>query len=160
MRALRAAAGLTCRRKFSTLGPPALLGLDHAAVGVKDLTRSLTWYSKVLGMEHVLADDPMFNGDIAMAGIRGIPLIALLRLPADEQPLQGSREQRAHFALRTAPADFQSWRERLPDLLRSHRAHEKQSLWLEEQDYGRQRSLFFKDPDDNEIEVTAWFRPP
>eukprot|EP00933_Yihiella_yeosuensis_P043383 TRINITY_DN3815_c0_g2_i1.p1 TRINITY_DN3815_c0_g2~~TRINITY_DN3815_c0_g2_i1.p1 ORF type:complete len:199 (-),score=22.80 TRINITY_DN3815_c0_g2_i1:154-711(-) len=140
--------------------PPEILGLDHAAIGVKDLQKSLLWYKSVLGMDHVLADDPMFNGDIAMAGVSGIPLLALLKLPEDEEVLQGSREQRAHFALRTSPEAFALWREQLPELLRAHRIHEKQSLSIQEDDYGRQRSLFFQDPDTNEIEVTAWFRSP
>ena len=137
--------------------PPILLGLDHAAVGVKDLTRSLKWYNGVLGMRHLFVDDPMFNGPIAMLGVNDVPLLALLRLPEGEQPLRGSREQRGHFALRTEPDDFEIWRQSLPHLLKLHRAYEQQSLWLEEQDYGRQRSLFFEDPDTNEIEVAAWF---
>ncbi|CAJ1383930.1 unnamed protein product [Effrenium voratum] len=135
-----------------------ILGLDHAAVGVKDLQRSLTWYRGVLGLKHMFADDPMFNDGIAMMGVNHIPLLALLRLPSSEEPLQGSREQRGHFALRTKPEDFSVWRATLPDLLRRHKAHAGQSLWLEEQDYGQQRSLFFQDPDTNEIEVAAWFQ--
>ncbi|CAL1146562.1 unnamed protein product [Cladocopium goreaui] len=168
---LRAAQRLASRS--SRLPVPCLLGLDHAAIGVfgrnitipesqgprvKDLKRSLAWYHGVLGLRHMFVDDPMFNGPIAMVGVNDIPLLALLRLPDNEQPLVGSREQRGHFALRTKPEDFETWRESLPDLLRLHRAHDLQSLWLEEQDYGRQRSLFFQDPDTNEIEVAAWFR--
>ncbi|CAK9105053.1 Probable methionine-R-sulfoxide reductase B [Durusdinium trenchii] len=132
---------------------PHILGLDHAAVGVKDLERSMRWYKAVLGLQHLFADDPMFNGPIAMLGREDQPLLALLRLPEHEHPLRGSREQRGHFALRTRAADFDAWRRQLPELLQLHRAHEDQSLWLEEQDYGRQRSLFFQDPDTNEIEV-------
>lgn len=148
------------RHKAESLAPPRLLGLDHAAVGVRDLVQSLKWYHGVLGMEHVLADDPMFNGDIAMAGVRGAPLVALLRLPENESPLAGSREQRGHFALRISNEDFTKLRGQLPTMLRTHRAHDRQSLWIEEQDYGRQLSLFFEDPDGNEVEVTTWLRPP
>uniref|UniRef100_A0A7S2BL61 VOC domain-containing protein n=1 Tax=Alexandrium andersonii TaxID=327968 RepID=A0A7S2BL61_9DINO len=148
------------RHKAESITPPQLLGLDHAAIGVRDLSRSLRWYGGVLGMDHVLADDPAFNGDIAMAGVRGAPLLALLRLPENEAPLKGSREQRGHFALRVGNADFERLRETLPALLQAYRAHDGQSLWIEEQDYGRQLSLFFQDPDSNEIEVTTWLRPP
>lgn len=31
----------------------------------------------------------MFNGPIAMVGMKDVPLLALLKLPEDEQPLTG-----------------------------------------------------------------------
>lgn len=139
--------------------PPPILCLDHAAVGVRDLSRSVLWYQNVLGFVQVLAHDPNFTGEIAMMGFPGNAMLALLRLPADEGPLAGSRSQRGHFALRTTPVGFSAWRERLPQLLQAHRIHEGQSLWIQEDDYGRQQSLFFFDPDENEIEVTTWTVP-
>eukprot|EP00930_Biecheleria_cincta_P001466 TRINITY_DN102603_c0_g1_i1.p2 TRINITY_DN102603_c0_g1~~TRINITY_DN102603_c0_g1_i1.p2 ORF type:complete len:174 (-),score=24.10 TRINITY_DN102603_c0_g1_i1:398-919(-) len=143
----------------SRQSPPkhGIVGLDHAAVGVRNLSRSLSWYKSVLGMDHVLAENPNFNGDIAMAGVNGNPLLALLLLPEGEEPLLGSRSQRGHFALRTDPATFLQWCQRLPELLKEHRLHENQSLWIQEDDYGIQKSIFFEDPDGNEIEITAWF---
>lgn len=76
--------------------PVPLLGLDHAAIGVRDLHTSLAWYGAVLGMGHVLDDDPAFNGDIAMAGVAGVPMLALLKLPEDARPALTMEEVEKH----------------------------------------------------------------
>uniref|UniRef100_A0A7S1F9W4 VOC domain-containing protein n=1 Tax=Noctiluca scintillans TaxID=2966 RepID=A0A7S1F9W4_NOCSC len=142
-----------------TLRRPVVLGLDHAGVGVRCLTQSLEWYRGVLGMTHVLAEDPAFNDGILMVGVAGVPLVALLELPEAEAPLTGSRSQRGHFAVRVSEDEFAAFRQNLPKLLRLHAGTEA-APWIQEDDFGRQRSLFFFDPDGNEVEVTTWLQPP
>ena len=122
------------------------------------LTSSSARYKAVLNMEHIFADDPEFNGDIAMIG-NGDAQVALLRLPAFAAPLEGGREQKGHTAFKVGVEAFWEYHSRLPRLLATHRVHAGQSLEIEEADYGRQLSLFFYDPDANEIEVTTWVDP-
>ena len=57
---------------------------------MRDLEVSKKWYAKVLSMDHLFADDPNFNGEIAMVG-NGAVKLALLELPTDQNPLPGSR---------------------------------------------------------------------
>jgi len=110
----------------------------------------------VLGMETFRGDDPEFaDDDLAMVR-NGRSFVALLRLPNGESPLVGSRSQRGHFAFRVSNEEFAKFRRELPKMLEKHRAHPDQSLEIEYQNYGVQQSLFFQDPDGNELEVTTW----
>ena len=132
--------------------------IDHAAIGVRDLMTSKKWYAEVLRMDHIFTDDPEFNGDIAMIG-NGEAQVALLKLPDYVEPLKGGREQKGHVAFKVSVKHFWQFHETLPRLLPMHRGHPDQSVEIEEADYGRQLSLFFVDPDGNEIEVTTWVDP-
>eukprot|EP00658_Telonema_sp_P-2_P043594 TRINITY_DN3151_c0_g1_i2.p2 TRINITY_DN3151_c0_g1~~TRINITY_DN3151_c0_g1_i2.p2 ORF type:complete len:100 (-),score=15.93 TRINITY_DN3151_c0_g1_i2:617-916(-) len=89
-----------------------------AAVGVRCLRSSKEWYSKVLGMNHVLRDEPTFNGEIAMVQ-NGDAMLALLQLPPGEHPLPGSRSQRGHFAIKCDGPAFWEFRSRLPEVRRA-----------------------------------------
>merc|ERR1711879_504833 len=130
--------------------------VDHVAISVRDLSVSRKWLAAVVGMETFRGDDPNFaDDDLAMVR-RGQAFVALLKLPQGESPLRGSRSQKGHFALRVANEEFADFRLRLPKLLETHRVSEEQSVEVQFEDYGVQRSLFFHDPDGNELEVTTW----
>ena len=53
-------------------------------------------------------------------------------------------------------AEWEQARANLPELLRAHQAHPRQSVAVEEANYGLQLSLFFDDPDRNVLELTTW----
>jgi len=139
-------------KRFFTL---KLKQIDHCAFGVRDLEVSKKWYAKVLSMDHLFADDPNFNGEIAMVG-NGAVKLALLELPTDQNPLPGSRYQRGHVAFEVSNEEFWAFKDVLSKLLVENRACENQRTDIIEEDYGIQKSLFFFDPDDNELEVTTW----
>ena len=63
---------------------------------------------------------------------------------------------KGHLALRMSNAEFTAFHAALPQLLGRHKAAAEQRTDIEEQDYGVQKSLFFYDPDGNEVEVTTW----
>merc|ERR1712194_968902 len=97
------------------------------------------------------------GADENLAMVRnGKAFFALLRLPEGERPLQGSRSQKGHVAMRVSNDEFSAFKAKLPDLLKSNQVNSEQSLEIEEDDYGIQQSLFFEDPDGNELEVTTW----
>merc|ERR1711974_390994 len=113
---------------------------DHAALGVRDLQVSRRWLQNVLGMRPFRADDPHFaDEDLAMMR-NGAACLALLRLPAEEGVLQGSRSQKGHVAFRVSNDEFEVFRGSLPSTLARHREHEGQRVDVEEQNYGVQRS--------------------
>ena len=132
--------------------------IDHVALPVRDIAVSKTWYAAVAGMEPFLEGDPDFcDENLAMVSSgTGDAKIALLKLPAGESPLRGSREQKGHVAFRVSHEEIRRLHSTLPQLLLAHRAHPQQPLDIDVQDYGLQLSLFVTDPDGNEIEFTGW----
>ncbi|KAJ9470650.1 hypothetical protein DIPPA_00667 [Diplonema papillatum] len=131
---------------------------DHVALGVKDLAVSTRWYGSVLSMKPFMHDDPQFRDeDLAMVRA-GQATFALLRVPADREPLAGTREQKGHAALTVSHDEIRRLHRELPLLLAEHRAVPSQRTDVEAQDYGSQLSLFFYDPDGNELELCAWVR--
>eukprot|EP01063_Lacrimia_lanifica_P005379 TRINITY_DN13138_c0_g1_i1.p2 TRINITY_DN13138_c0_g1~~TRINITY_DN13138_c0_g1_i1.p2 ORF type:complete len:166 (+),score=61.36 TRINITY_DN13138_c0_g1_i1:48-545(+) len=149
---------LRAARRWASRGPrPAAVNrLDHVALGVRSLAVSKEWYQSVLGFEPFMADDPNFaDDDLAMVKA-GDAIFALLRIPEGERALRGSREQKGHAALSVTPAEIRRLYHDLPKLLEQHRVCSQQRLDIDVQDYGAQLSLFFYDPDNNELEVSAW----
>ena len=75
--------------------------LDHIAIGVQSLAVSRSWYKAVLQMEDFMQHEPTFVGeDLAFLRQGGAHLALLALEPRGQQPLEGSRAQRGHFALR------------------------------------------------------------
>ena len=100
--------------------------------------------------------EPTFVGaDLAFLR-QGGAYLALLALPPGESPLVGSRAQRGHFAMRVDGRTFWALHSALPRLLECHRARPEQSVDIMCDDFSVQLSLFFYDPDGNEVEITTW----
>ena len=85
--ALRGARGLRIER------------LDHATLPVRDLQCTQEWLRGVLGMVPFRADDPHFASEDLRMVRNGPAVVALLRLPEGEAPLQGSRSQKGHVSV-------------------------------------------------------------
>ena len=67
-----------------------------------------------------------------------------------------SRAQKGHFAFRTDGATFWKLHAALPTLLDAHKARAQQRTDVLCDDFAVQLSMFFEDPDGNEVEVTTW----
>ncbi len=80
-----------------------LEGIDHVALGVRDIERSAKWYIDVLGFERL--HDGMWNGVPTFIG-KGNTGIALF--PANQEPKTSAhREIRMlHLAFRAEPGKF------------------------------------------------------
>jgi hypothetical protein len=79
-------------------------GIDHVALAVRDVSRSIAWYSEVLGFEHRLP--AMWGGVPAFIG-KGTTAIALFPVGVDEP----SKRKRGsitmlHLAFRATGEDF------------------------------------------------------
>lgn len=119
--------------------------IDHVAISALDVDRSVQWYLEVLGFER--RHEALWNGVPAFVG-KGDVAIAIF--PASQQPPAAGAERKGprllHFALRTDRRNFATARRDLT----SH------GVAFEFQDHEIAHSIYFRDPDDHEIEITTY----
>ena len=121
-----------------------ILNLAEAALYVRDLDAAVTFYHQVLGLP-VMArfDDACF---VQTGPDSTLILFDLEKLLVRQStiPAHGAHG-RSHVALAVPPEDLDAWRERLQSF----------NVVIEhEQDWPQgTRSLYFRDPDDNSLEL-------
>lgn len=120
-----------------------LEGIDHIAMGVRDIERSAKWYGDVLGFARL--HKGMWNGVPTFIG-KGSTGIALF--PANQEPEKSvDREIRMlHLAFR---ADRKNFRVAQTEL-------EKHGIKFEFQDHEIAHSIYFRDPDGHQLEITTY----
>ncbi len=113
-----------------------LEGIDHVALGVRDIEQSVKWYIEVLGFERL--HDGVWNGVPTFIG-KGNTGIALFPASPDAKPTSSShRELRMlHLAFRATRQNF----------LAAQRELEKRGIKFEFQDHEISHSIYFRDPD-------------
>jgi catechol 2,3-dioxygenase-like lactoylglutathione lyase family enzyme len=120
-----------------------LEGIDHVAMGVRDIERSAKWYIDVLGFERL--HEGMWNGVPTFIG-KGNTGIALF--PATQEPKSSvHREIRMlHLAFRADRKNFLAAQEEL----------KKREIKFEFQDHEIAQSIYFRDPDGHQLEITTY----
>jgi len=120
-----------------------LEGIDHIAMGVRDIERSAKWYIDVLGFERLHAS--VWNGVPTFVG-KGNTGIALF--PASQEPKTfKQREIRMlHLAFRANRANF----------LTAQNELKKHGIKFEFQDHEISHSIYFRDPDGHQLEITTY----
>ena len=120
-----------------------LEGIDHIAMGVRDIERSAEWYIDVLGFERL--HDGMWDGVPTFIG-KGNTGIALF--PATQEPkLSSQREIRMlHLAFRASRENF----------LIAQRELKKRGIKFGFQDHEIAQSIYFDDPDGHQLEITTY----
>jgi len=120
-----------------------LEGIDHVAVGVRDVKRSAVWYIEVLGFERL--HDGAWNGVPTFVG-KGNTGLALF--PANQEPKTSAhREVRMlHLAFRASRKNF----------LAAQRELEERGIKFEFQDHEISHSIYFRDPDGHALEITTY----
>jgi catechol 2,3-dioxygenase-like lactoylglutathione lyase family enzyme len=123
----------------------SLEGIDHIALAVRDVERSVGWYQEVLGLERRYQD--AWGNQPAMVGI-GTTSIALFPVEGAQPKHSPGRDVLAmrHFAFRTDRANF--------DLARHELS--KRGIPFEHQHHGISESIYFHDPDGHEVEITTY----
>jgi catechol 2,3-dioxygenase-like lactoylglutathione lyase family enzyme len=122
-----------------------LEGIDHVALSVRDVKRSAQWYIDVLGFEreheNVWGDVPTFIG-------KGTTAIALFPLRRSElrsiRPPAGPKM--LHLAMRADRKNF----------LIAQQELKQRGIGFEFQDHQISHSIYFRDPDGHEIEITTY----
>ena len=120
-----------------------LEGIDHVAVGVRDIDRSAEWYIDVLGFERL--HEGMWNGVPTFIG-KGNTGIALF--PANQEP-----KTSAHRGIRMLHLAFRADRE---SFLAAQQELKKRGIKFEFQDHEISHSIYFRDPDGHQLEITTY----
>ena len=120
-----------------------LEGIDHVAMGVRDIEQSAKWLIDVLGFERL--HEGMWNGVPTFIG-KGNTGIALF--PANQEPTtSGHREIRMlHLAFRADRKNFVAAQQEL----------KTRRIKFEFQDHEIAHSIYFRDPDGHQLEITTY----
>lgn len=121
-----------------------LEGIDHVALSVRNVEQSAQWYIDVLGFEH--RHEGMWNG-VPTFIAKGTTALALF--PADFNAI--SKASRGtigmlHFALRADRENFLAAQSEL----------KRRDIEFHFQDHEISHSIYFRDPDDHQIEITTY----
>ena len=117
--------------------------IDHVALLVHDMQRAIQWYQNVLGMERRYQDVWTGKRDPVVMAIGDIQLA--LFLPSGEGYVP-AHDLNEHFALRVDHANFELTRRML----------EERDIPFKLWDHKICLSLYFFDPDGNQIEITTF----
>jgi catechol-2,3-dioxygenase len=120
-------------------------GIDHIAITVKDVHKTIEWYSEIIGLERVHADK--WNGVPVFMTAKGSGLAIF---PADESlkdsgPAKEKYDVR-HFAFRVNKENFAKAKE----------LYEEKNLEYTIDDHGISYSIYTKDPDGYIVELTTY----
>jgi catechol 2,3-dioxygenase-like lactoylglutathione lyase family enzyme len=121
-----------------------LEGLDHIALAVRDVEKSVMWYREVLGLER--QHEGSWKGIPSFIG-KGATGIALF--PAGEAKAslgKGDPARFLHFAWRANRESFWNAQEEL----------KKRGIAFHFEDHGIAHSIYFRDPDGHELEITTY----
>lgn len=119
--------------------------IDHVAITVSDLARSLAWYTDVLGLERRFEDE---WGDVPTMVCAGDTCVALFASDApDPQPVPvRDTVSMRHFAFRVDGENFEVAQERFTE----------RGIAYESADHGIAQSVYISDPDGHWIEITTY----
>jgi catechol 2,3-dioxygenase-like lactoylglutathione lyase family enzyme len=117
------------------------LGLDHVALSVRDQAASERWYGEVLGLERVHQEA---WGDVPVMLVSEGTGVALFRARAGEDGKPAVRI--LHVAFRVDRAAFEAARSEL----------EARGLEVTFQDHVVSHSIYFRDPDGHQLELTTY----
>jgi len=122
-----------------------LEGIDHVAVGVRDVERSAKWYIEVLGFGRLY--EGAWDGIPTFVG-KGNTGIALFPAGPDAKstPTNHRDVRLLHLAFRADRENF----------LAAQRELEKREIKFEFQDHEISRSIYFHDPDGHVLEITTY----
>jgi catechol 2,3-dioxygenase-like lactoylglutathione lyase family enzyme len=121
-----------------------LEGIDHVALSVRDVERSAQWYIDVLGFEKRYAD--VWGGVPTFIG-KGTTAIALF--PARNRDSKDSAPAKIRILHLAFRADRKNFLAAQDDLKR-------RGIRFEFQDHEISHSIYFRDPDGHELEITTY----
>jgi catechol 2,3-dioxygenase-like lactoylglutathione lyase family enzyme len=122
-----------------------LEGIDHVAVGVRDVQRSAKWYVEVLGFERL--HEGVWGGVPTFIG-KGNTGIALFPASPDAKSTPTS-----HRDVRLLHLAFRADRE---NFLAAQRELKTRGIKFEFQDHEISHSIYFRDPDGHQLEITTY----
>lgn len=129
--------------------------LDHIVLNVADVERSLAFYTGVLGLQGERVEE-FRAGKVGFPSVR-ISAATIIDLFPSKQPtaLAGGEKSSGnlnHFCLVVGAADFAG----ITDYLTSHQIAIRQGPVARWGARGRATSVYFLDPDGNEVEIRCY----
>lgn len=121
-----------------------LEALDHVGLNVDDVERSIRWYQDVLGLSRVHEEAWGDFPAVLVAGETGVALFP--RENASEVRPERSTEDMSHVGFRTTRRGLEAAKAEV----------ERRGIEFHEGDYGIAWSIYFDDPDGNQIEITTY----
>jgi catechol 2,3-dioxygenase-like lactoylglutathione lyase family enzyme len=119
-------------------------GIDHVALAVSDVERSVQWYIDILCLER--QHEGMWNGVPAFVG-KGNTGIAFFPTRSDDfKSASHNRIRMLHLAFRANRKNF----------LRAQQQLKKRGIKFEFQDHEISHSIYFDDPDGHQLEITTY----
>jgi len=118
-----------------------LQGLDHVALSVLDQAASAAWYQDVLGLERVYEETWGEMPVMLVAHGTGVALF-----PARDSAGGASAIRILHLAFRVDRANFEAAQASLAE----------REIRFEFQDHQVAHSIYFKDPDGHQLELTTY----
>jgi catechol 2,3-dioxygenase-like lactoylglutathione lyase family enzyme len=125
-----------------------LEGIDHVALGVRNIEKSAKWYIEVLGFERL--HDGVWGGVPTFVG-KGKTGLALFPASQNAKPAHGT-----HRDVRILHLAFRADRE---NFLGAQRELKKRGIKFEFQDHEISHSIYFRDPDGHQLEITTYQVP-
>lgn len=120
-----------------------LEGIDHVAMGVRDIERSAKWYIEVLGFQRFY--EGAWNGVPTFIG-KGNTGIALFPANHETEPPERRDIRMLHLAFRASRENF----------LAAQRELKERGIKFEFQDHEISHSIYFRDPDGHALEITTY----
>ena len=118
-------------------------GIDHVAMSVRDVERAAQWYIDVLGFERRF--DGMWDGVPVFIG-KGKTALALFPARAGSTSTDRGEIRLLHLAMRANRENFLAAQEEL----------KRRSIKFEFQDHEISHSIYFRDPDGHQLEITTY----
>lgn len=120
--------------------------IDHVALTVKDMSRSIQWYQEVLGLERryqeAWGDGPPVMLCVGMTCLALFPSQSDHPLPAPDRNTIAMR----HLAFQADRANFEQAQVVL----------QERGIPFVFEDHGLSHSIYFQDPDGHELEITTY----
>jgi catechol 2,3-dioxygenase-like lactoylglutathione lyase family enzyme len=120
-----------------------LQGIDHVAMGVRNVERSAKWYIEVLGFERL--HEGAWNGVPTFIG-KGTTGIALFPASHEAKPPSHREVRMLHLAFRADRENF----------LAAQHELKTRGIKFEFQDHEIAHSIYFRDPDGHDLEITTY----
>ncbi len=125
-----------------------LEALDHVGINVADVERSIRWYEEVLGLTRVFQGSWGDFPAVLVANGSGVALFPREGGPPPT-PLGRDEDDMGHVGFRTSRRGLERARAEVAE----------RGIAFHDGDYGVAWSIYFDDPDGNQIEITT-YEPP